>query len=301
MKSCLFAAVHALGLALTVAAEPAPSGSDVVGRLGDLSVSADDVRGSLAALGGADGAAIRSDPALLSQVVRSLLVQRLLLREAESKGHDRKPEVIAQLAKAREVALTESYLQSVSEPSEQYPGEAELQAAYEKARPQIGVPKSFRLAQIFVSSTAAPEKGKPEKPPQKLEAVQKALREPAADFGRIAAAHSEETVSAGRNGEIGWLAETQIQPEIREKLGTLKVDGISEPIRLNDGWHIVKLLDARAPYTPTLDQVRSQLITQLRAEKTKANSQAYLAKLLETNPVAINEIALGQIVEPARK
>jgi parvulin-like peptidyl-prolyl isomerase len=127
--------------------------------------------------------------------------------------------------------------------------------------------------------------------------VQKALKSTPADFAKLASAHSEEQASASRSGEIGWLAETQIQPGIREKLGSLKVDAISDPIRLDDGWHLVKVLDAREPYTPTLEQIRSQLVTQLRVEKTRENSQAYLAKLLQENPLAINELALDQIAE----
>ncbi len=267
----------------------------VIGRIGDLTVNAAEVKDSLAALSASDGAAIRNDPSLLNQVVRSLLVQRVLLKEAEAKSYDKKPEVAAQLAKAREVALTESYLQSVSTPPASYPNEAELGSAYETAKTQLGVPKSFQLGQIFIAAAKDAEKAALDKAQAKLELVQKALKASAAAFSHIASEHSDDAASAGRSGEIGWLAETQIQPEIREKLSALKVDAISEPIRLNDGWHIVKLLDAREAYTPTLDQIRSQLRAQLRLEQTRANSQLYLARLLQVNPLAINELALGQI------
>lgn len=268
----------------------------VIGRIGDIQVNADEVRASVASLSSQDGAAISKDPALLNQVVRSLLVQRALLKEAEAKAHDKNPEVAAQLARAREVALTESYLQSVSVPPESYPSDAELKAAYETAKPSIGVPKTWRLAQIFISVSKEADKATSDKAQAKLETVRKALKAPGADFAKLAAQHNEEAASAGRGGEIGWLAETQIQPEIRESLGSLKVDAISEPIRLNDGWHVIKVLDAREPYTPTLEQIRSQLIAQLRAEKTKANSQAFLAKLLQDNPLAIDEISLAKVL-----
>lgn len=282
-------------------ASPAPAADSVIGRIGPIQVNAADVRASISALTSQEGAAIRNDPALLNQVVRSLLVQKVLLSEAESKGHDKKPEVAAQLARAREVALTESYLQTVSTPPDSYPGEADLKAAYEVAKPSIGVPKSWRLAQIFISVSKDTDKAAADKAQAKLDTVQKALKGAGADFSKLAASHSEEQNSAGRGGEIGWLAESQIQPGIREKLGALKVDAVSEPVRLEDGWHIVKVLDAREPYTPTLDQIRGQLVAQLRAEKTRANSQAYLAKLLQENPLALNELALSQIVSEAKK
>lgn len=287
----------ALSLLLTLSSTlSAQTKEGVIGRIGDLQVNAEEVRASVASLSSQDEAAISRDPALLNQVVRSLLVQRALLREAEAKAHDKKPEVAAQLARAREVALTESYLQSVSTPPESYPGEAELKAAYETAKPSIGVPKTWRLAQIFISVSKDADKATSEKAQAKLETVRKALKATGADFTKLATEHSDEAASAGRGGEIGWLAETQIQPEIRESLGSLKVDAISEPIRLNDGWHVIKVMDSREPYTPTLEQIRSQLIAQLRAEKTKANSQAFLAKLLQDNPLAIDEISLAKVL-----
>lgn len=275
-------------------AAPTPEG--VIGRIGGLQVSAAEVRASVAGLSSQDAAAVAKDPALLSQVVRSLLVQRALLKEAEDKQHDKKPEVAAQLARAREVALTENYLQSVSLPPETYPSDAELAAAYEAAKPTIGVPKSWQLAQIFIAAAQESDKAAADKVAAKLEAVRKGLKAAGADFTKLAAEHSEEAASAGRGGEIGWLGENQIQPPIREALATLKADATSEPVKLGDGWHFIKVLDVREPYTPTLEQIRRQLVVQLRAEKTKANSQAYLAKLLQDNPLAVDEIGLAKVM-----
>ncbi len=296
--SLLFALAAGPAFAANPPATPTPATANdsVIGRIGEIQVNAAEVRASIAGLSAQDGAAVSRDPALLSQVVRSLLVQRALLKEAEAKQHDKTPEVAERLARAREVALTESYLQSVSVPPESYPNDAELKAAYEAAKPSIGVPKSWRLAQVFISSPKTADKETTDKAGVKLDTVRKALKAAGADFSKIAAANSDEPTSAGRGGEIGWLAETQIQPEIREALGTLKVDSVSEALRLDDGWHFIKVLDAREPYTPTLDQIRGQFVAQLRAEKTKANSQAYLAKLLQDNPLAINELELPRVL-----
>lgn len=297
-----FTSVTLLGLLSVSALYAEPATKDgIVGRIGDIQVSVADVRASVESLSTQDESAVTKDPALLNQVVRSLLVQRALLKEAEAKGHDKKPEVALQLARAREVALTENYLQSVSAPPASFPSEAELKSAYETAKPNIGVPKSYRLAQIFISLTKDADKEASAKAQAKLEAVSKGLKAAGADFPKLASEHSEEPSSAGRGGEIGWLAESQIQTEIREQLGSLKTDSISEPIRLNDGWHIVKVLDSREPYTPTLEQIRAQLTAQLRAEKAKANSQEYLAKLLKETPLAINELALSQIYAAEKK
>jgi parvulin-like peptidyl-prolyl isomerase len=129
-----------------------------------------------------------------------------------------------------------------------------------------------------------------------LEAIKKSLHHSGADFATVAKAQSEEPESATRGGELGWLTENQIQPEVRSQLGSLTKNSISEPIRLDDGWHILKVIDIKEAYTPALDEIRTALAQQLRNEKTQANSQAYLAKLLQQTPVTINELAFSKVL-----
>jgi parvulin-like peptidyl-prolyl isomerase len=78
---------------------------------------------------------------------------------------------------------------------------------------------------------------------------------------------------------------------------SLSKNATSEPIRLEDGWHILRVLDTKEAYTPALDEIRSQLVHQLRNERAQSNSQAYIARLLQQSPVAINELALSKVLK----
>lgn len=275
---------------------------DVLGQIGGHEITVSEVREFLSGLDATQQQTVAGDPALLNQLVRSFFVQKIVLKEALEKKWDQEAAVIAQLARVRESTLTDSYLQSLSKPDPGYPSEAELKEAYEAARPSLLVPRSFRLAQIFVSDPkSSGDKAASAKAQQKVAEVKKKLQTPGADFAVIAQSESEEAQSAARGGEIGWLAETQIQPEIRDRLPGLDLNAISEPLRLDDGWHIIKVLDAREAHTPTLEQVRVRLTEELRAEKLRANTQAYLAKLLEANPIALNELLLGKLAGKERK
>jgi parvulin-like peptidyl-prolyl isomerase len=280
---------------------PTAAGSEAVARVGNLDVNLDEIKASLANLDVRELAAISRDPSLLNQVVRSLLVQRILFREAQAKKWERQPEVMVQIERSRQAVITESYLQSIAKPPDGWPSEAELQAAYEANKPSFLVPKQYRLAQIFIASPRAAEKAVSDKALAKLEGVKRKLAEKGAVFAVVAKSESEEQASASNGGEIGWLTEAQIQPDIRTQAVALAPGGQSEPVRLNDGWHILKNHDIKEAFTPTLEQLKPQLIEQLRAEKTKANSQAYLAKLLQENPVSINELALGKaLIKPEK-
>lgn len=285
------------GRAVPAAEDAAGSRGDVLGRIGSVEISAADVDGALAGLDSRERENLAKDPARLNLIVRAYLVQRLVLKEALEKKWDQKPDIVAQLERVRESAITETYLKSLSEPPENYPSEEELRGAYESSKPALLVPRSYRIAQIFVSDPpGGADQAARDKAGQKLERVRKHLAAPGADFAALARVESDDSQSAARGGEIGWLAETQIQPEIRDRLPSLKLNAVSEPVRLDDGWHILKVLDVQEAHTPTFDQIRLKLAQQLRAERTRANTQAHLAALVKQHPVAIDELALAKLL-----
>lgn len=278
--------------------QPTAGDSGVVARVGDLDVNLEEIKGALANLDVRELAAVSRDPALLNQVVRSLLVQRLLYREAVAQKWDQSAEAKAELERLRQSAVTESYLQSVSAPPANWPSDAEVEAAYDANRAALLIPRQHRLAQIFIALPKNADAAASEKAQGRLDAVKKKLDEKQSDFAAIAKAESDEKTSSANGGEIGWLTEAQIQPDIREAAVKLSAGQVSAPVRRDDGWHIIKCLEVKEAFTPTLAQVKPQLVQQMRSEKSKANSQAYLARLLQENPVAINELALSQALQP---
>jgi peptidylprolyl isomerase len=260
----------------------------VIGSIGGIELRESEVLASLGNMGSVDKEALARDPATLGKLVRSMLVQRVVLQEALEKKWDEDPSIQPLLKSTREAAITDCYLKALNRPPDSYPDDGELKAAYENNREALTVPRSFRLAQIFIAEQKGSDK--------KLEDVRQRLKQNPASFGQVAREASEEKESASRDGEIGWLTERQIQPEILAQLPKLKVNVISAPVRLKDGWHILKVLDVREPFTPIFDQVRVQLAQRLRAEKTRANMQAYMTEMLQKHPVAVNEVALSKLL-----
>jgi len=265
----------------------------VIGSIGGIELREQEMLDALGHLGALDKEALARDATALNQLVRSILVQRVILQEALEQHWDENPTVIPLLKNTREAALTDSYLKSLCKPPEDFPSDAELRAAYTASRDSLTVPRSLRLAQIYIADPDGTDKTAK----SRLETVRKRLQQPGAAFGQIAHELSEEKDSAARDGEIGWLKESQIQPEILAQLLGLKLNVVSDPVRLKDGWHILKVLDAREPFTPIFDQVRVQLAQRLRAEKTRESMQSYMSKLLHDHPVSVNEVALSKLLQ----
>jgi peptidylprolyl isomerase len=278
------------------AAETAIKGDEVIARVGTADVSADELRAVIATLDARQQAALAHDPALLSQTVRVLLANRLVLKEALSKKWEERPAVTAQLERARENVIAESYLQSVVAPPDNFPSDAEIKAVYDANASALLVPRRFQLAQVLVALAKDADKAAEDKAGKKLGEVVKKLKQPRADFAAIAKSDSDDSATAERGGEIGWLTEAELRPEIRGQVVGLSTSALTDPIRLDDGWHVLKLLDTQAAHPAPLADVREALVQRMRAERAEANRRAYVADLLKQTPPVINELALSKLL-----
>jgi peptidylprolyl isomerase len=279
---------------LLAAATPALASDPVVARAGDKEITASQIQPYLAKVSPAERDALLQNPAALSRAVRTILLQRQLLDEAKSAEWEKKPETQALLARVRDAAIAESFLESVTALPPDYPSDAEVTALYESRKDSLRLPAQYRLAQIFIASAN-------DKANAKSEAGALAKQVKSGDFAALAKANSDEPVSAAKGGEVGWLTEDSIQPAIRKALSGAGKDAIAGPIELGDGFYFVKILDLREPRTATLDEVRPQLVAALRQERAALNRQAYLERLQTKAPVTLNEIALPGLLSTETK
>jgi peptidylprolyl isomerase len=259
----------------------------VVARVGGADLTAEDIRAYLDTLPPAERDALGQDPTKIGQVVRLYLAQRLLLKEALDKKFDQQPETRAQLNRVRDAAVVELYLASVVQVPADFPSDAEVQAAYDANKSAFLVPRQYRLAQIFIKASQDDR--------TKLDAVRARLKEKGADFGAVAAQLSDVRAEAEKGGEIGWVAESQIVPEIRQVASGLAKGAVSEPVYAESGWHIVRLLDTRPAGIAPLADIRPALVARLRQARAQQLRQAYLGQLLQKDPPVLNEMALSKI------
>ena len=287
--------VHLVFPVLAVLSTPsARAADDVIARVGDQEIKAAQVTPYLEILSEPDRAALLKNPAALSQAVRTLILQQVLFKEAVASGWDKTPEVAAQLDRLRQGAVAETYLQSIAKVPEGYPSDDDVKTVYEARKSDLQVPAQIRLAQIYIAVPKDAPKQEQDKARTRIDEISKAVK--AGDFAAIARDKSEERETASRGGEVGWLAETQIQPEIRAKVASLSKGAVTEPVRLADGWYVVRVLDVKEPHTASLDEVKDQLVRALRNDRARANREAYLSKLQQQTPIALDELGLSKLL-----
>jgi len=277
---------------------PALAASAPIAKAGTVELTEGDVRRLLEVLPESSRQALKSNPAALSQAVRGELLRRTLLAEARAKGFERDPSVATEVDRYRDEVMMRLWVAHEAKLPAGYPSDDDVQRGYQRLRERAAASSVYRLSQIYI---AAQDGASPDK-------VQAALRKVAevqskmggGDFAALARNYSEHADSAAKGGDLGSLPESQLLPEVRAVLTTLKVGETAGPIKTAQGIHFVRLTEKKPAAVPALAEVRDALVAALRQEKTVELEQAYVKELSQKFPSTINELELGKLAGAAR-
>jgi len=268
---------------------------DVIAQGGGVTLASADVRALLQALPEAERKAVSADAATFERLVRGEIANRALLAEARAKGFEKQAETQAQLARVRDEALLRLWVASQSAVPAGYPTEPDIKAAYEANQQQLAAPTQYRIGQIYIAL--------PDDPARLAVALHKAgevaARMPAGDFAKLAQEYSEHAESAGRGGDMGYLPDNQVAPEVLAAVRTLKTGESVGPVRTAQGLHFFRLLDRRVGATLTLAEAHDALAAALRARRANELGQAYLAALNARLAISVNQIELTKLASAA--
>ncbi|MEJ6814285.1 MAG: peptidylprolyl isomerase, partial [Octadecabacter sp.] len=70
--------------------------------------------------------------------------------------------------------------------------------------------------------------------------------------------------SGPSGGELGWFGPGMMVTEFETAVTTLEDGDVSDPVETQFGWHVVKLNETRMTALPSLDDLRSELETEIR-------------------------------------
>jgi peptidyl-prolyl cis-trans isomerase C len=79
-----------------------------------------------------------------------------------------------------------------------------------------------------------------------------------ADFATLAKEKSKDP-GAAEGGDLGYFTKEQMVPEFAEVAFKLGKGQLSDPVKTQFGWHIIKVEDKRIRPTPTFEQVKPQI------------------------------------------
>jgi len=196
--------------------------------------------------------------------LRELIQQKLLEHEAQKRGIKVTDSEVAQTLKRQGLlndyenwrrVRTELLLDKLASAMVEVT-EAEARGYYEQNRALYEQPERVWLRDITLESR------------ENAEAIWKALQLRKGDnFADLARHFSINPTTRQRGGDMGIIPVNDIHPKLRDVVKGMKVGGFSRPIKINGEWVIVKLEAHFPAERKTFEQVRDQVIAQLKQQK----------------------------------
>ncbi|GLK82012.1 peptidylprolyl isomerase [Ancylobacter defluvii] len=144
-----------------------------------------------------------------------------------------------------------------------------LKKTYEEALKQQKPEEEVHARHILFRADAN-DKAASEAAEKKAKDVEARLKK-GEDFAKLASELTEDPSGKQDGGDLGFFTKDQMVPEFAEKAFSMKPGDISEPVKTQFGWHVIKVEEKRQKPLPTFDEVRPQ-IEQYLVQKAQADA-----------------------------
>src|SRR6059058_273209 len=226
------------------------NGSEI--RKSDVALAQEELGPSLAQM----------DPAAREDNVLSFLIDmKIVAKAAEDKKVQDSEEFKKRLAFARNRLLMDSLLASEGKAAS---NDEAMKKVYEEASKQISGEQEVHARHILVESE------------DEAKAIEGELKK-GADFAELAKKKSKDP-GASDGGDLGFFTKEQMVPEFSSVAFSLEPGKISDPVKSQFGWHVIKVEEKRKRKAPDFDQVKGQIETYV----TRKAQADYVGKLRDS-------------------
>ena len=178
----------------------------------------------------------------------------LMSQAAEAKKMGDTLEFKRKLAFNREKLLMEQLLQKAAK--EALTDKA-MHDVYDEAAKQMGQEREVHARHILIRAAAGDDKASKEAE-DKIKAIIVRLKK-GEDFAKVASEATEDPSGKANGGDLGYFSKEQMVPEFSDTAFKLDKGQISEPVKTQFGWHVIKVEDKRVKPVPPFDEVKPQI------------------------------------------
>lgn len=272
-------AMGALALAAALGLAGSPALAKVLAKVDGVEITDEDMRLALEDVGPGLPQQLQGK-ARDGYLMDYLIDSKLVAKKAEAEKLADTPEFKKRLEFMREKALMETELSRIARTAAT---EDAIKKTYEEAKAKQKPEDEVRARHILV-----------EKEDEARDVVKRLKA--GEDFAKVAKDVSKDPGSEG--GDLGWFSKERMVPEFSDAAFRLAPGQLSDPVKSQFGWHVIKVEEKRQKPFPTLEQVKDQV---LRYVVQKAQSEVVL-KLRESAKIERMEGAPAPtLVPPAAK
>ncbi len=166
--------------------------------------------------------------------------------------------------------------------------QADVQRYYDQNIEQFSTPEQVRASHILFKT-----EGKNEAEVRaKAEAVLKEAQA-GTDFAELAKKYSEDDANAKNGGDLDYFGRGRMVPEFEQAVFAMQPGQMSDLVKTQYGFHIIRLTDKKAATTRPLAEVQGQIQDQLAFERAQAQVQQTATRLASEikKPADLDEAA----------
>jgi len=183
------------------------------------------------------------DPASRKENVLSFLIDmKIVSKEAEDKKIAERDDFKTRLAFARNRLLMDNLLAAEGKAATT---DDNMKKVYEDAAKQISGEQEVHARHILVETEDQAKK------------IEDELKK-GADFAELAKKESKDP-GASDGGDLGFFTKDQMVPEFSAVAFALEPGKISDPVKTQFGWHVIKVEEKRTRKAPDFEQVKPQI------------------------------------------
>jgi peptidyl-prolyl cis-trans isomerase D len=169
----------------------------------------------------------------------------------------------------------------------------ELKVQYQKTIQQYQVPNRVHVEHILLMTVGKTD-AEVEEIRQKAEDVLKQAKK-GSKFEDLAKKYSEDPGTKDKGGDLGWVTQGQTVPEFEKTAFGLDKGKISDLVKTQYGFHIIKVLDKETAHTKPFDEVKESIKVPLllaKADKLASDEADQLsAAIRRSNKVSLDDLA----------
>jgi peptidyl-prolyl cis-trans isomerase D len=171
----------------------------------------------------------------------------------------------------------------------------ELKVVYQQNIQQFQVPNRVHAEHILLMTVGGKTDAEVAEIKKKAEDILAQAKKKGANFEDLAKKYSEDPGSKAKGGDLGWLVQGQTVPEFEKAAFSLNKGEISDLIKTQYGFHIIKVLDKETAHTKTFDEVKdalrpNYLLNKLDQEASKTADQI-AADIRQSNKTTLDQLA----------
>src|SRR6516164_6117874 len=114
-------------------------------------------------------------------------------------------------------------------------------------------------------------------------------------FDELAKKYSEDPGSKDKGGDLGWIRQGQTVPEFEKEAFSLAPSQISDLVRTQYGFHIIKVLEKQTAHTKPFDEVQDALRAQAalnQADKQATDTVDQVSRAIrQSSKIALDDLA----------